>query len=333
MNKTYNKKYFPCQFCGGTEAERINSYKSYWISCNNCGNIKRILKDRFPLEFLPKWIFGSLSKRDKIKPISIRGKLRYALFRNGTDTFYDYYLEESQKVMGGFSLSSKGTKWEGESEYVLKELQDWNINIKDKKVLEISGGPGYFAKELQQNCKRWTVSELSELSVNRMKNKLNLDAIKFDINSDDISNLVDDTFDIIFMRHCINFCLDIKKFLKSLKKIIHKDTVIYVSFSQPTLASCMRWSLDDYTFLVLYNPETVQKLFAEEGFIAFGKREQGTRHWIFGGYWQTKNINWGHVAASPMKIPYYIINKFKNINTSSREKNLAMIFNKNSSTW
>ena len=53
-----------------------------------------------------------------------------------------------------------------------------------------------------------------------MKNKLNLDAIKFDINSDDISNLVDDTFDIIFMRHCINFCLDIKKFLKSLKKII-----------------------------------------------------------------------------------------------------------------
>lgn len=232
-------------------------------------------------------------------------------------------------MRGGYASTSRGTKWEGESEYVQDELNGWGVSLKDKKVLEISGGPGYFAQELSSVAKRWVVTEYSAASAERMHSLLGLEAVKFDFNADDPSEILRDTFDIVLLRHGINFCLDIRKFLASLKRVIHEETVIYCSFTQPTLASCLRWSLDDYTFAIMYHPETIQKLFAEEGFIAFGKKEQGTRHWIYGGYWMTGGVHWGHVMTSPVTIAYYFLNRFKNIDVSTREKNLAMIFRKN----
>ncbi|MBM3262258.1 MAG: methyltransferase domain-containing protein [candidate division Zixibacteria bacterium] len=264
-----------------------------------------------------------------MNPREIRSKLYYVLGHWEKGNIYDYYLDEDQSIRGGYNLSSKGTKWEGESEYVQDELNGWGVLLKDKKVIEISGGPGYFAKELSPVSRKWVVTEYSQVSAERMRNILGLEAIKFDFNSDDLSKIVDDTFDIVLLRHCINFCSDIRKFLGSIKRVIHKDTVIYCSFTQPTFASCLRWSVDDYTFPILYHPETIQKLFAEEGFIAFGKKEQGTRHWIYGGYWMTGGVHWGHVMTSPVTIPYYFLNRFKNIDVSTREKNLAMIFRKN----
>ena len=324
-----SEKAFICPFCGGYNATQIRTYKSIWVSCDNCGNITRKLKDKFLLEFIPKWVWGPLSSQQKMNPTGLRARIYYAIYKSEDANLYDYYLSESQDVRGGFSLSSTGTKWEGESQSVINELKEWDVTLEDKNVLEISGGPGYFAKELSPFCKRWVVTEYSQVSADRMREIFNLDAVKFDLNSDDLAESVDETFDVIFLRHCINFSVDIGSFLVSLKKIIKPNAVIYCSFTQPTLASCLRWSLDDYTFKILYNPETIQKIFAEEGFIAFGKKEQGTRHWIYGGYWTLGGIHWGHVLASPFTIPYYFLNRLKNINISAREKNSAMIFRKN----
>lgn len=328
MDLSNTEKEFTCRFCGSNDDSKIKTYKSIWISCDNCGNIVRILRDRFPLEFVPKRLFGSTKFQQN--PTGIRGQLYHVLYRaEEGDEIYDYYLDESQKARGGYSLSSKGTKWEGESEHLLGELLEWGVTLNDKKVLEISGGPGFVAQELLSECRKWMVTEYNQSSVEKMKKVLGLDVIKFDFNTDNLCELVDDTFDLVFLRHGINYCTDARKLLSSIKKIIHKDSLIYCSFTQPTLASCLRWSLDDYVFAVLYNPETIQKLFAEEGFISFGKREQGTRHWIYGGYWMSGGIHWRHVMASPFTIPYYFLNRFKNINTSPREKNLAMIFRRN----
>ena len=325
-----DEKDFTCRFCGGNEASDIKTYKSIWTSCDNCGNIIRHLRDRFPLEWIPKWIWGPLDGKQKMNPTKMRAKIYYALYnKSDVDTIYDYYLDETQEARGGFSLSSTGTKWEGESQSVTNELKEWDVSLKDKNVLEISGGPGYFAKELSPFCKRWVVTEYSQISADKMRDTLGLETIKFDYNSDYLPALIDETFDIVFLRHGIDFCLDIRKFLMSVKKVIHKDSVIYCSFVQPTLASCLRWSLDEFTFPIMYTPETIQKLFAEEGFVAFGKREQGSRHWIYGGYMMTGGIHWDHLLASPLTIPYYFLNRLKNINISAREKNIAMIFRKN----
>jgi ubiquinone/menaquinone biosynthesis C-methylase UbiE len=148
---------------------------------------------------------------------------------------------------------------------------------------------------------------------------LNIEAIKFDFNKDDIGELLEDRFDIVLIRYAINFCLDIRKMLSSLKRVLNEDAIIYVSFVPPTLGTCLRWQLDDYTYLILYNPETMARLFAEEDFIAFAKYDHGSYHYLKGR----------HKKFFPLLIPYRIANSFKDINRELIQKNLVMIFRRN----
>lgn len=299
---------YQCQFCGGLGSSSINTYKHKWICCDNCGNIVRQQKPKYLFERMPEAFFRILP-RGQFFSQSLKRK------KEGAD-FYNYYLDENQKQ----KITQDGTKWEGEMTKLITQLAKFDINITNKNVLDISGGPGFFAQALSNICKKVVVTEYGEISVLRMKEYLGVNAIKYDFNTDNIDTLLQDVFDVVFIRYAINFCVDIRQMLSSLKKVLSRNSIIYVSFVPPTLGTCLRWQCDDYTYLILYNPETLAKLFAEEGFVAFVKYDEGSYYYLDGLAFK---------ALTPIMIPYRLMNASIHCNRELIQKNLVMIFRRN----
>lgn len=105
--------------------------------------------------------------------------------------------------------------------------------------------------------------------------------------------------------------------LGSLKKVLNKDAIVYVSFVPPTLGACLRWQFDDYTYHILYNPETMRRLFTEEGLVAFAKYDDGSFSYLNGFTFK---------LLAPFIVAYRAFNLFKKCNQELIQKNLVMIF-------
>ncbi|MBI68477.1 MAG: hypothetical protein CMJ38_00340 [Phycisphaerae bacterium] len=245
-----------CIICESVSLQKINSYKHFWISCNDCGNIKRERKDKYLVpRFLPKFIakiFFPEKALNKIYPMDevIKNEKR----------FYDHYKEDSQ-------LDVDSTKWAGESETIKNNLKKLDISVKNKNILDISGGPGFVALDLEHSANKVFVTEYSEIGVNGMKDNLGVNAIKFDYQNDKISQILnEEKFDIVLINFSINFCLDLKSFILDLKKILIKKSIVYISFVPPTLGCCLRWQHDEYVYNILYHPETMGRILSEAGF-------------------------------------------------------------------
>src|SRR5437762_2239332 len=127
----------PCPICQAESFSVIQSYKHRWLSCNECGNIFR--QRRTPPYFVERWIPQRLMK------IFLRKGVTYlyseaAVIRE-EERSYDCYAEVSPGEL-------QGSKWEGQLAEIRKRLQPLGIDLKDKVILDISGGPGLFVKEL-----------------------------------------------------------------------------------------------------------------------------------------------------------------------------------------
>ena len=116
------------------------------------------------------------------------------------------------------------------------------------------------------------VTEFSEKAVGGMKRNLGINAVKFDYQNDRIDEILDDKFDVVFINWSINFCTNIKSFIGDLRNILNIDSIVYVTFVAPTLGTCLRWQHDEYTYNVLYHPDTMLRVFSEEGFTSLQTR-------------------------------------------------------------
>jgi tRNA A58 N-methylase Trm61 len=199
------------------------------------------------------------------------------------------------------------------TEMILKH----NIEIGGKRILDISGGNGYFAKMLGKYGAKIAMTEYNEKSVEYARNIFQIEAVKFDFNQDCISSLFKGTFDLVLLRAAIMFCLNPRKFLDDLKEIIHKDTLIIVYDSVlPTLGAFLRWQLDDYTYLILYRPETLEKVFEKQGFgLVF--REKHTPY--------AYNLGWGMLGGL-LGLIYEIPARLKYKNRDRVQKSSSFIF-------
>jgi|TARA_B100002003_G_C14029269_1_gene496191 ubiquinone/menaquinone biosynthesis C-methylase UbiE len=264
----------------------INSYKHHWLSCNDCGNIFRKRKKRYIVPCILHRSIASivLPKRALNKLYPMEDVI------NNEERFYDHYSEDSK-------LKIETTKWEGETHTNIATLKRYGINLEGKNILDISGGPGFVALELEEIAKKVVVTEYSEVSVNAMKKNLGVNAVKFDYQNDIISNIFKDKFDIVFINFSINFCIDLKSFINDLTNILSKNSIVYVSFVPPTLGCCIRWQHDEYTYNVLYHPETMGRLFSEEGFQSISKI-------TYRRFWYLDNMP---LIKKLFLLPYYLL--------------------------
>ena len=249
-----------CQICGHETIEKISLYKHIWLKCSECGNAKKIKRERYALQFIANLsIFTVLLKNiPKVRAIH---NLVKNLGKNeeGID-LYDHYLQDG-------IVTSHGSPWEGHSAKLLEEIKS-NIthDTKSMTVLDISGGPGYVINELRENFSSVSVTEFSPTTVHRMSKLLNLRSHLYNFNSMQLKEVTKQKYDLILSRHALNFVDDINDFAFQLSKSVNKDGFLYLSFVTTNVQAMVRWQMEDYIYNYLFDCDYLSKIFSDFGF-------------------------------------------------------------------
>jgi 2-polyprenyl-3-methyl-5-hydroxy-6-metoxy-1,4-benzoquinol methylase len=289
-----------CTICGSEKFCTTNTYKHRWITCSDCGNVFRERKEKYLFEGFPLL-------KSRLIPVQISNALdRMVEVTVDNSNYYNYYDNVAAKG------SESGTKWAGEYEALLATLKGLDISLKGKRVLDVSGGPGFVVKHLDGFAERAVVTEYSEDAVKGMIHALKIEAVKYDFNSDKIRDVVEGQFDVVLVRYAINFCNDIAAFAHSLKDVIAPGGLVFVSFVLPSLGTCLRWHHDEYTYNVLYNPETLAKGFCSASYEVAALTSDGEYHYTRGRSAKVNLFAWPYKIAallSKNSINYELVQK------------------------
>lgn len=296
-----------CSYCNSSNITVVNSYKHHWISCNDCNNVKRIRKDKY---FFDKKIFKSVIYRTQNWNICEAILPKQEVINEETK-YYDYYFDTAKKGI-------QGTKWEKVVNDTLKKLIDLKIDLNNKTVLDISGGPGFLTAEIKKQAKKAILTEFSQLAVDGMAKALNIDAVKYDYNTDKLEEVIKEKIDVVLIIYSIGFCNNLPDFLSSLKKVLHKDSVVYIAYSPPTLGLMLRWQFDEYTYNMCYTYESMRRCFAEIGMFETYAEDMGSYAYDRGTSGILKKVSNVYLRKA--------LNKTNNINRELIQKNLLQVY-------
>jgi 2-polyprenyl-3-methyl-5-hydroxy-6-metoxy-1,4-benzoquinol methylase len=228
-------------------------------------------------------------------------------------------------------LSTDTTQWrQSEVAQVTDQLDLAGISITGSKILDISGGPGYVAKSLQQLGADVVVTEYSRTMVDAMQKNLSLTAVDFDYAKDDIAEKVVGCFDVILVRSSIIFCPDLKKFAGQLKKLLKPSGLLLIESILPTYGEIFWWQQLEYKFPVIYSQETIEKTFYKTGFkLKLCYKDTGGYTGV--KYRSYKNFSrqlFTWLIEFPMVIFYYLINIYKktSIDSSFNHKMVTQVW-------
>ena len=237
MDNNTMKKY-ECSNCNSKKTFSINTYKRYWIICEDCGCGYSKDKKRYPLSLLP---YKSLKKDSSIDYTSI----------------YDYFVED---IHIKYSIDTA-------LEFIRNYIRPFGIDLFGKKVIDISGGNGFFVNELKKMGAEVTLTEINDKTITFAKDTFDFDVYKYDLNKDNLGQIVKKKYDIVLLRAAIMFCEDLPSLIDDIKSIMNKDALLFVHQSVlPTLGTILRIQCDEFSYYVLYQPETVSSLIEKKGF-------------------------------------------------------------------
>ena len=298
MKNPLVRKDLVCAICdkAGLVSE-IDTYKSSWFFCEGCGCYSRTQKSHYPFEMLASvflLLFRYIPKLNGFLQSMGRKK-------QGVD-FYRYYLKQL--------ASGEQGPWAGQSDIVTAELRRAGLlqNWAGRKVLEISGEPGFFVQDLMKAGAEVMVSAFAEDVARGMSEHLGVRTFTYDFNTDDILRQVDATtnrgsFDFIFIRHAIGFCEDVPALFQKLRSLLKSGGMLYVSFSPASRAILLRWMFDDYTYLRQYTESHLNEAAAAAGMLQSAHFDEGYFHWDRGPF----SLHW---ALRPFARRYFKANAF-----------------------
>jgi len=242
----------------------INSYKNKWLQSKDTGNYIRVQKSRYAFEWLDLRILREIPKIRGV--ISLLGRKP-----QGVD-YYKYYSDILENNNRG--------KWQNEFIRVKSQIESLNYKVENCNIIDISGEPGFFAQDANELCKSVEVTAFAEEVSTAMKNILNLNAKKYDFQTDDLTNLYEnESYDYIFIRYAIGFCEDLNSFVIQCHKLLRKGGIIYISFSPASRGVCARWMFDDYTYLRQFTATHLTKTFIDKGLEKIGVFDEGSFKW------------------------------------------------------
>lgn len=257
-----------CPVCDYVLGIMFTTYKHRWICCKRCRNISRVRRPRYPLGRLSYVLLSRLLPDSALEMLYPSPEIREVESR-----FYEYYSDVSAS---NFDTS----KWRGVYENLVRHFNDnLDYNFADKRLLDVSGGPGFIAKKLTDDGAQVVVTEFSARSVAGMKRNLDLDAVTFDYNNDVLDDKVEGKFDVVLIMASINFCRDIRAFVQSIRRVCAPEAIIYVTFTEPSLGTCLRWQFDEYTYNVLYHPRLMDEAFLAGGFHLIHRHTDALYKW------------------------------------------------------
>ena len=230
----------------------LNSYKSKWM-IDDHGNYTRIQKKKYLFEFLSILLspFSFLPKVNTVR--NILGKKK-----QGVDFYENYTI-----MIENFIKNNDRQGYESEFQDVMNHLKIFNQKeLKNKKIIDVSGEPGFFSFDLSKNNKVVLTSFNDKVTKTSAKHYESVNCLTYDFNSGKkLSDLTKSfgKFDFVFLRYCIGFCLRMDLLFKDLNKITQKNSFIYITYSRPSRAIAARWMFDDYVYLKLCSIEYLIK--------------------------------------------------------------------------
>lgn len=245
---------YVCKICLSKSFEKINTYKYFWHSCNDCGNTFSSQKNNYPLSSFifsfPIKLFNKLSF-NKLNFLE-RDYLKIQKVNDDKSSFYSDY----EDLLKNDDPSLK--MWSEEFNITANRLAEENIKFDNKDVLVISGGPGIVANDISKVANKVLVTEFSDITCKAMTDYLGLKTVKYDINTDKLDKVVKGKkFDIIIVKSVIGFCLDLENFFDSLTKVlVENDGIVYINHDSPTFGQMLFYQFDEYTPLVMLQKET-----------------------------------------------------------------------------
>jgi 2-polyprenyl-3-methyl-5-hydroxy-6-metoxy-1,4-benzoquinol methylase len=253
-----------CKSCKSGDTIVIDTLKYNCLHCNNCKN----------LFFIPK------NKKTIFNYISLILKLINKLLRiNYLDKILCYQEETAEEAYLYYKSIIENQKYENTKwwEYDLKfldYLKKNNIDLTNKKILSISEEPGFIFKKIKEISSKVLFTALNDEVSQIMKKHIGVNTITYNANTNDISEIIKEKYDIILMRWVLGHVDDLKKFTYEIEKITSKETIIFCNFQSPSLQLSVIFGYDNYTFSALYDEDYVKNIFEEKGFEIIKKDKQ-----------------------------------------------------------
>ena len=287
-----------CLVCGAHDWERVNTLKHRWHCCNECNSVFTQRKDRYlfssPLLAAPLRLLNALFLK----------KLRFL----ETDFLREQRVIEDESVRysqyARFLQSGSGLDpWKKALESQLERLDRLAIEYRGKRILCISGGPGIFAKKLSE-FSDVVVTEFSAETVQMMREHLGLNAVRYDLNSDSLEDVVSGKFDLVIAESVVNFCNDQKRFVQSLAAILNDGAVVFISNDTASLGYMLTWQFEDYIPTTFLHNEAFLSLFFQTGrFRLIGKYQNK-----YNSYWYRVRMGgWKNKIVYLFRTPFWIL--------------------------
>lgn len=227
-----------CPTCNSRDMLVLDTYKRHWHCCRTCGTAVSEQKGLYALSMLS---FSDLRKRSELDE----------------EKMYDYFVEQ---------VHIDWSEREGK-EFITDYLKPANIDVSGKSLLDISGGNGHFIKQIEKLGASITLTEINRKTIAYAKQKHGFDVLEYNLNQHDLPTVTGGRkFDVVFARACVMFAKDLPKFVNEIKRSLVPGGLVMVNRSVlPTLGVMLRTQLDEFSYLILRQPQTIIDAFQKEG--------------------------------------------------------------------
>lgn len=244
-----------CTQCGSGLVLALDTYKHVWPACLDCGVVTRRRKDQYLVSRLP--LVPSLIRDPALRSVLLEDP-RVRASEAGAYALYDELCRRGKA----------GTKWERTYETLRDELATAGFSLDVARILDVSGGPGFFAQTLQARGVDVVVTEYSAEAVQAMADALRVTTARYAYDEHRLRDVLPDPakrYSAVLVRYSINFCSDLERFAADVAELIEPGGYVYVSSVEPSLGTAVRWSHDEYTYKALYPAEKIRDAFRRAG--------------------------------------------------------------------
>lgn len=281
----------------------VDAYKNTWLYSEKTGNYECFQKEEYPFAWFDSRLFRRL-------PI-LRDVCRL-LGRNlqGVDSyrFYEQVIEDGNREV-----------WQNEFFEVRKELEELGHSLRNQSILDVSGEPGFFARDATEVCSGVDVTAFAENVSVAMAQVLGLKSQTFDFNTESLEKKYSSRlFDWIFVRYGIAYCENLGKFVSEASTILKTGGHICLLYSPASRAIAARSMFDDYAYLRLWSLDFLKETFVSQGFEVSALVNLNSFRWDSG-----KNILW-RLLSMP-----YRRRIFRGVQTEEYlQRNILVVFRK-----
>ena len=246
---------------------KINSYKSIWEYDPTTRCYARKQKLKYPLQFFDNRFTRKIPYMKSLAALLGKKPQGVDYYR-----FYESFIKRRDQG-----------KWINEYQELKKVLKSvYGIDLCDpKRILDISGEPGFFARDAQSQGHEVSVTAYADNVALAMKQYLNLESKTYNYNSDSLQDIYqgEPGFDYIFIRYSIGFCLDIQTLFSHLRKLLNENGMLIVTYTDASRSIIARWMFEDYTYLKQYDTNFLINVLENERYTNIGTTNLFTNKW------------------------------------------------------